>query len=383
MHLLNSLNIGILILDKEGKVSFCNRWLESHLGNSSPIRAGAPLNEVFTIDDYPRFKHAVRDASKHARSTLISEKLNNLPFKLSRGKTKLSYNLCVTPLTINGDEEKSVMIQFLDITQVKSREDYLKKKQAEVIKQRELTFNQERLASLGQLTSSIAHEINNPLMILQSGNYILGKHLKKEAINREACSKIIQENDETINRITNLINGIRNLSRSPSGGDFEMTSMATIFKDLIPVFNSLFRGNNIELRVDTEDALYQLEIPLFRVLVSQIFINLLNNSIYEIQNQKDPWIEIKFMDDEENLIICFTDSGGGIPRDIQDKIFLPFFTTKDIGKGTGLGLATIAKIVESHNGKFRLDNSRPNTCFMIELPKARKKEQSLAGIDQK
>lgn len=376
MHLLNSLNIGILIIDKESTVKFCNRWLEKRLGDGSPIKTGAALNKVFNLDEYSRLKNAIDQASKHARATLISEKLNPLPFKLLSGKTKLSYNLCVTPLTLKSEDDKSVMIQFLDVTQVKSRENYLKKKQEEMDKQREVSFNQERLASLGQLTSSIAHEINNPLMILQSGNYILSKQFKKEAIDIEKCEKIIRENEATIKRMTNLIDGIRNLSRSPSTDDFEMISLATIFDDLVPVFNNLFKGNNIELRVDTEDPLCQMEIPLLRVLISQVFINLLNNSIYEIQNQEDPWIEIKFKEDEKNLIISFVDSGHGIPKEVQSKIFLPFYTTKDIGKGTGLGLSTIAKIIENHDGKLWIDNDSPNTCFMLRFPKERGSAQA-------
>lgn len=371
MHLLNSLNIGIMIVDKNGRIGFLNRWLEKRLGDIEMIHSGVPLSDVFNLSEYPRLRDAIEQASKHARATMISEKLNPLPFQLRSGKTQLSYNLCVTPLSLNGDDDKSVMIQFLDITQVKTRENYLRKKQVEMDQQRELSFNQERLASLGQLTSSIAHEINNPLMILQSGNYILNKQLKKETINIAACEKIIVENEATIKRITNLIDGIRNLSRNPSSDDFEMTSLKTIFDDLVPVFNNLFKGNNIDLRVDINDPLCNLEVPLLRVLISQVFINLLNNSIYEIQKQETPWIEIKFEEDSDHLLISFTDSGSGIPKEIQEKIFLPFFTTKDIGKGTGLGLSTIAKIIENHNGKLWVDNDCPNTRFMIQFPKRR------------
>ncbi len=375
MYLLNSLNIGILIVDKAGRIGFCNRWLETRLEENSKLKAGTPLAEAFDLKQFPRLRDAIEQASKHARSTLLSEKLNPLPFQLSSGRTKLSYNLCVTPLTINGEEDKSVMIQFLDITQVKSRENYMKRKQEEMDKQRELSFNQERLASLGQLTSSIAHEINNPLMILQSGNYILNKQLKKETINIEACDKIIKENEATIKRITNLIDGIRNLSRNPAGDDFELTSLKTIFDDLVPVFNNLFRGNNISLKVDDENPLCQLQVPLLRVLISQVFINLLNNSIFEIQKQENPWIEIKFSEDQNYLYVSFTDSGNGIPKEIQEKIFLPFFTTKDIGKGTGLGLSTICQIIENHSGKIWIDNSSANTCFMIKFPKKRSTSQ--------
>ena len=329
MYFLDQLNIGVLVISGSYEISFCNRWLNNRIVNPDLYKKGVNIKEIFDINEYPRLLDAINEASKHSRSSLLSEKLNHIPFLLKTGNTYLSYNLCISPLTDACSDDKSVILQFLDVTKVKERENYLKKKQEEIDQQRQVSFSQERLASLGELTSSIAHEINNPLAILKTGNKAIKKILSKETIDKELAYSFIEENDKTIQRITELIGGIRNLSRKPSNDDFEDLSLGVIINDIKPVFKNLFHANNIELKCDMEQEALNIPIPLLRVLCSQVFINLFNNSIFEIKEEEKPWIRITGTVTEDYVIIKFTDSGNGIPFNVQDKIFLPFFTTKE------------------------------------------------------
>jgi signal transduction histidine kinase len=368
LYFLDLLNIGILVVSADPKITFCNNWLEKRLTNPELAKKGTSLSSLFNLTEYGRLVESIDSASAQSRSSVLSDKLNKLPFKLKTGNTELSYNLYISPLTEKESKTKSVLIQFLDITKVKEKELYLKRKQDEIDQQRQISFSQERLASLGELTSSIAHEINNPLSILNAGNTILKKLLKKDTLNKEMAFEIIDDNEATIQRITDLIGGIRNLSRKPSDEDFEMMNLRVVIEDIIPVFKNLFGANEIDFKIDLESELFNREIPLLRVLISQVFINLLNNSIHEIKTQDSPWIELDGSIDEKFLHLNFTDSGSGIPKEIREKIFLPFFTTKDIGKGTGLGLSTIQKIVASHGGDIRIDAGCENTRFVIDFP---------------
>jgi len=105
-----------------------------------------------------------------------------------------------------------------------------------------------------------------------------------------------------------------------------------------------------------------------RVQLSQVLLNLLTNAFDEVLSKKEMWVKISVENLEERLVMKVTDSGTGIPKAVQEKIFLPFFTTKDVGKGTGLGLSLSRSIVNRHHGDFFIDNESLNTCFVVSIP---------------
>ncbi len=103
--------------------------------------------------------------------------------------------------------------------------------------------------------------------------------------------------------------------------------------------------------------------------IAQVLFNLVSNAGDAVADLSERWIKLDYQNTAEEANIRIMDSGPGIPEEIQQKIFHPFFTTKDIGKGTGLGLAVSVGIIESHGGKIDIDSSSPNTTFIIKIPK--------------
>jgi signal transduction histidine kinase len=104
--------------------------------------------------------------------------------------------------------------------------------------------------------------------------------------------------------------------------------------------------------------------------LSQVFVNLINNSVDAIEELAQKWIKFEMDEDKDYITIKVSDSGKGIPIDIQEKMFKPFFTTKGLGKGTGLGVGICNKIVTKiHKGEFYIDNQSVNTTFVVKLPK--------------
>lgn len=370
MYFLDLLNIGILTLDKDLNITSINRWLEKRLKHESESFIGSNLKEIYGLDDNSRFMSAVINANQSSRSSLLSAKLNNLPFTLMNGSNQLTYNLCISRISDKYKESNhnGVLIQFLDITPVRERERYLIEKQKEVDLQREANFAQERLASLGELTSSVAHEINNPLAILEMKFIVIKRTLKKIDVSNKVIDQMIEESEGTLKRISDLVKGIKNLSRKPGQEEFELQPISNVLNDIIPVFNNLFKAHSVDLRINSGDEAFSTKVNVLRALISQVFINLFNNSIHEIKEKDNSWISIEAETNDKFLNIYFTDSGNGIPLEIQKKIFLPFFTTKDFGKGTGLGLSTVLKIMKNHGGDFGLDNDHPNTRFIITFP---------------
>jgi signal transduction histidine kinase len=107
-----------------------------------------------------------------------------------------------------------------------------------------------------------------------------------------------------------------------------------------------------------------------------VILNLLNNSVDAISELKEKWIEIVVAETASCIEVKITDSGRGIPKEIQNKIFNPFFTTKVVGKGTGLGLSISKGIIEAHGGHFQINNECPNTQFVIQLPKCQNQKKA-------
>ncbi|HEX4924120.1 MAG TPA: ATP-binding protein, partial [Bdellovibrionales bacterium] len=103
--------------------------------------------------------------------------------------------------------------------------------------------------------------------------------------------------------------------------------------------------------------------------ISQVLLNLLNNAHDAVAEQTEKWVKLDVRDLGDSVELSVTDSGAGIPPEIQEKIMQPFFTTKQIGEGTGLGLSISKGLVDSHHGQLRLDAKSKNTRFVVLLPK--------------
>lgn len=238
----------------------------------------------------------------------------------------------------------------------------------EVEKLRAINFHNEKMASLGEMAGGIAHEINNPIMIISASASIMKKMLKKGIFDQEKFIKQLEDIDKTVIRVSKIISGLKNVSRDSTSEDLVECTLAEVLSDSLAVCHEKFKTHGIQVLVNLEDANYQHQIKCFRVQLSQVFFNLLGNSFDAIENTSEPWLEITSVIKDNFITISFKDSGLGIPKEIQSKIFEPFYTTKVIGKGTGLGLSLSNSIIQKHNGEFYIDNECRNTCFVIKLP---------------
>jgi C4-dicarboxylate-specific signal transduction histidine kinase len=227
-----------------------------------------------------------------------------------------------------------------------------------------------KLSALGEMSAGIAHEINNPLTIISSSASYLAKGLEKDKLTKEQILASIDKIKATVLRISRIIQGMRNIARDTEGELFEKTNLKSILEDAISLCDQKFKNMSIEIKVDLEDPNFNTSISCKRIGISQVFVNLLNNSHDAICTLDSKWISIssKVNTEHQEIEIKFTDSGNGIPVEIRDKILQPFFTTKEIGKGTGLGLSLCNNIIKEHKGNFYIDESNPNTCFIIKIP---------------
>jgi C4-dicarboxylate-specific signal transduction histidine kinase len=232
-----------------------------------------------------------------------------------------------------------------------------------------------KLSALGEMAGGIAHEINTPLAVIsmrvEQLEAIIHELKDDEKINKADLLKFTDVVGKTSGRISKIVSGLKSFARDGSKDPLVKTSVTDLIKDSLSFCSEKFLNHGIVLNVESHfgpkgDPFIQCR----QVEISQVVINLLNNSFDAIQDLPEQWIKVACEDAGDFVLISVIDSGKGIPNEIQNKIMQPFFTTKDIGKGTGLGLSISKGIIESHSGSLFVDNTCPNTKISIRLPKA-------------
>jgi iron only hydrogenase large subunit-like protein/nitrogen-specific signal transduction histidine kinase len=225
----------------------------------------------------------------------------------------------------------------------------------------------EKLAHMGQISAGIAHELNNPLgVVIMYSNILL-----EECQNDLSLRKDLQLLVDQASRCKNIVSGLLNFARKNQVNYFETDIQELVHRSIA----SVIIPENIKLTLtsDIENSVTELD----QEQMIQVLSNLLKNSIESMPD--GGLINIHLQDTKDEVTFRIEDSGIGIPSEEIDKIFEPFYTTKGIGKGTGLGLATTYGIVKMHKGKIEVssndDKKKGNTgtVFVITLPRIRER----------
>ena len=338
---MNSID-AIIGIDNNDKIFLWNKGAENILGYTKEEILGKEWDIIIP-------EHLRKRGEKEIMLREIREKGFISNFETERlTKNNDIKNVSVTRYVLYSDEKEvlgSVGI-VRDLTKEKQLEKELREK--------------ENLALIGEVVSSIAHNLSNPLNII-SGNadYLL---LDKDE-NFEGYEELKIILDETT-RITKSIRQILNFSRP-----------LTLFKencDLNELLNlTIGRARFLTGNKQIEFKIFFAEnlpgIRLDKEQMTDVFLNIINNAIQAIDN--DGYVKIKSNVKNNLIVIDISDNGIGISQKNLDKIFKPFFSTKEYGKGTGLGLAFADRIVKEHKGKIKVKSTQgKGSTFSIELP---------------
>lgn len=231
---------------------------------------------------------------------------------------------------------------------------------------REQLWQSNKLASLGRMAGGIAHEINNPLSIIGLQMESLQTNAQNDRLTKDETIKVSTRVLSVIDRISKITAGLRTVARDRSTLEKKPEDLIKIINDTL-IFCS---DRMTKLGVLYSQNIHASEIIFFcnAVEISQVILNLLNNSIDAVESLPEKWISLTTNEDESHQYIYIEDSGTMDPK-IINKIMDPFFTTKTLGKGIGLGLSISKSIIESHGGNFYLDTNNSHTRFCIKLPK--------------
>jgi len=267
-----------------------------------------------------------------------------------------------------GKLDKFIAIRF-DITEKKQTQIELEVSLKKLESSQLQLIQSAKFASLGEMASGIAHEINNPLAVISASVKCLKKASDKKKLTLEMLNEIVNDIETTVLRINKIVTGLRTVSKESSDNNKEPVILRDIFEDVLGLCAEKFKNNGAHLNINLEDFSFDNTIVGDRVQLSQVFLYLLSNAYDAIENLKDKWVKINVIEQKDNFEIKVIDSGGGIPENVQERIFDPFYTSKNIGKGTGLGLSLSKSIVEKNDGTLQIDIYQSNTCFVVRLPK--------------
>jgi len=231
-----------------------------------------------------------------------------------------------------------------------------------------------KLTSLGEMAASVAHEINNPMVIINGYARQLRNLVTNSVVDPVILAKKLEAILNAGERVASIVKELLNFSRDGTHDPAAPESLRPLVDVAVDLCRSQIDRHGIDLQYGHfDDAVCEVR----GVQISQIIFNLLNNACDAMELYDGPrWIRIESAVAQGRVRITVADAGKGIPREIAERIMQPFFTTKPVGRGTGLGLSVSRGIAESHHGSLKLDLSSPNTCFVLELPLYAKDEQA-------
>lgn len=246
-----------------------------------------------------------------------------------------------------------------------SLEKMVQERTQELDQKRALIINSSRLAALGEFSAGMAHEINSPLTVISGNARILNSLINKGTLDKSAQPQVQKIADMTA-RIDKIIKNLRAFARDGKNDIMKEFELSKFIDDISVLTKIKLERNEINFELINESNLktiYGQEIPL-----SQVIINIINNAADAVMLLEKKWVQLKIENTQEWIQFTITDSGSGIPREVQEKMMSPFYTTKEVGKGTGLGLSIALGIVKSHKGQLLYNSECPNTQFIIRIP---------------
>ncbi|HET6889704.1 MAG TPA: ATP-binding protein [Pyrinomonadaceae bacterium] len=343
--IIESINVGLLAVDLNGKVTRLNSALEQILDLRRDKAVGKYVEDLFSEDFADTLKQVLGEDRWQLKDIRNIYKIHTATLA---GRS-LVLNIAIAPLHYL-QEQPGALVVVEDVTSKVTLEEQLQQR--------------EKLSSIGLLAAGVAHEVNTPLTGVSSYTQMLLGMLP----DTDPKHALLQKVRNQAERATNIVNNLLNFSRTGSATEFSDIDIHRVLDDTLQLLEPQLRRNQIEIVKN-----YDLDSP--KVIgnsgkLQQVFTNLLLNARDSIPEGGRITIGTMATDDD-SLIVEVSDTGIGIAPENVAKIYDPFYTTKGVGRGTGLGLAVSYGIVQEHSGHISVDSvPGRGTTFRITLPTA-------------
>lgn len=234
--------------------------------------------------------------------------------------------------------------------------------------QESLLIHQSRLAAMGEMIAAIAHQWRQPLNALSLVLQNIRMQHRMGLLTEPSMDRMQEKSEQLVQRMSATIDEFRNFFKPR--GQVESFPLATAVRSAAGILEGVFRNHGIRFELECDESLELAGIP---GEFSQVMLNLLANAKDAVLETRrpDPAIQVRASRERESVVITVEDNGGGIPAAILPRIFEPYFTTKEEGKGSGIGLYMSKMIVENNmNGRLEADNTEVGARFRVVLPAA-------------
>jgi histidine kinase len=264
--------------------------------------------------------------------------------------------------------QKALLVTTSDITQRLETEQQL--------------IQASKMATLGEMATGVAHELNQPLSVIKTGSsFCMKKFNNNETIKENTIRNILTKIDSNADRATNIIQHMRQIARK-SDLTLEPIQINDVLRSASEIFNQQLKIRNIDIVWDTQEKLPLILGDWGRL--EQVIINLVINARDAVDEKFgsmgtshcDRKITLKSRVENDHVVLEVCDTGTGVPGGLRDKIFEPFFTTKEAGKGTGLGLSISYGFVKDCKGDIKIvPNEDGGACFILTFPRMGKQSE--------
>lgn len=311
---------------------------------------------------------------------LVLNKQISLPLlQLIKATNKLAEGNSYTKIDLKREDELGQLASSFNImtTAIQTRDRALEghnqnlellvqQRTKELDEQKTINLQASKMSSLGEMAGAIAHEINTPLATIKILTSQLNHEVQNAMPDLDNMTAQLTKIENTTDRVAKIVRGLKTFARDGSRDPYETVNVQNVIDDTVALCSEKMKIHNVDIRIKISDP--QITMDCRSVQISQVLLNLLNNAYDAIEELSEKWIEVEARALEQQVEIRITDSGGGIDKDTLEKIFQPFFTTKIIGKGTGMGLSISLGILKSHHGSIFVDQTSQHTCFVLRFP---------------
>lgn len=230
-----------------------------------------------------------------------------------------------------------------------------------------------KLASVGEMAAGIAHEINNPLAIIQAKAAFLAKQLAKSPLDLKRFQEDLDKIQVTCQRISKITKSLQTLTRTGDDGSFVQINLVSVLKDTLEIFQQKMKNSNIKFELSIPETLFA---EAYDIQIGQVIVILMNNAIDAVASHTEAWIKLSVFEQGQNIFLISENSGAPLPLEVQARLGQAFFSTKEAGKGTGLGVSISKKIMAKHGGALDYDATSPHPRFVAWWPKRQEVKQS-------
>jgi PAS domain S-box-containing protein len=368
-NIMKSLLDTLIVIDPQGAIRSVNKATLDLLEYPEDELLGQPAGKI--LDDEsplvgPGFEKVVQEGTIRDDETIYRTKSGEeIPILFSSSAMTDTDGNLVGIVGVGRDMRESRLVKELEKANRELKEATMQLVQSE------------KLSALGELTAGVAHELNQPLNGIKIICQSLLRDIEKNRLEEEDVGNDLTDIVNQVNKMAEIIDHMRIYARHTEGEPNQMVDVNSVIEGPFKLLDQQLKTHNIE--VVRELAVDLPKVHGDPIRLEQVLMNLITNARYALDGcgKENKRIEIRTYKannhgsatENSTVAVEVKDNGGGIPDHLREKIFQPFFTTKDPGQGTGLGLSVSSKIIEEHKGRIEVESEvGRGTTFRVILP---------------